>query len=618
MDRNTIIGFVLMGAVLVLFTWLGRPSEEQLAEQQRYNDSIAAVQQKKEAEATLIAETAPTTLPLTEMSDSALIAERMRVFGDLAQATSGTEETLTLENDSISISLSTKGGMIVSSELKKYKDYKGENVRLIREGEAEFNYTFITNTNRIINTKDLFFSPQRVDDKTIRMSLITENGRELAFVYRLTDRYRVNVQVENKGFEQVIASNAFYLDGQIKLPIYQNEKSRKTESNYSGLAYEHSSGDVEKLNTGKDVKEDISGSVKWIAFRDMFFSTIVYSDLGLESVSLNSKLNSDENHLKMLESKFVLPLGKTGEAQPMLTMYLGPNDYSLLKSIDTNMGKDTQFAKIVDMGDWFRFINIWLVIPVFNFLETMFSNYGLIIFLLTLFIKLLLSPFTYKSFIAQAKMRVLRPQVEEINKKYPGDDNMMQRQRATMELYKRAGASSLGGCLPMLLQMPFLIAMYQYFPTSINLRGESFLWASDLSTYDDIIHLPFEIPFIGSHISLFCLLMTITQVIYMKISQANQPDAPGMQAMKLMPYMMSIMLFVFLNQNASGLSYYYLLSMLISIAQTGVFRLAINEKKLLAQMEENKKKPMKKSKFMQRLEEMQKQQMELQKQQKRK
>ncbi|WP_278832912.1 membrane protein insertase YidC [Porphyromonas cangingivalis] len=618
MDRNTIIGFVLMGAVLVLFTWLGRPSEEQLAEQQRYNDSIATVQQKKEAEATLIAETAPTTLPHTEMSDSALVAERMRVFGDLAQATSGTEETLTLENDSISISLSTKGGMIVSSELKKYKDYRGENVRLIREGEAEFNYTFITNTNRIINTKDLFFSPQRVDDKTIRMSLITENGRELAFVYRLTDRYRVNVQVENKGFEQVIASNAFYLDGQIKLPIYQNEKSHKTESNYSGLAYEHSSGDVEKLNTGKDVKEDISGSVKWIAFRDMFFSTIVYSDLGLESVSLNSKLNSDENHLKMLESKFVLPLGKTGEAQPMLTMYLGPNDYSLLKSIDADMGRDTQFAKIVDMGDWFRFINIWLVIPVFNFLETMFSNYGLIIFLLTLFIKLLLSPFTYKSFIAQAKMKVLRPQVEEINKKYPGDDNMMQRQRATMELYKRAGASSLGGCLPMLLQMPFLIAMYQYFPTSINLRGESFLWASDLSTYDDIIHLPFEIPFIGSHISLFCLLMTITQVIYMKISQANQPDAPGMQAMKLMPYMMSIMLFVFLNQNASGLSYYYLLSMLISIAQTGVFRLAINEKKLLAQMEENKKKPMKKSKFMQRLEEMQKQQMELQKQQKRK
>lgn len=618
MDRNTIIGFVLMGAVLVLFTWLGRPSEEQLAQQQRYNDSIAAVQQKKEAEAALVAETAPTTLPVTEMSDSARVAERMRMFGDLAQATSGAEEILTLENDSILISLSTKGGMVVASELKQYKDYKGENVRLIREGEAEFNYTFITNTNRIINTKDLFFTPQRIDDKTVRMSLIAENGKELAFVYRLTDRYRVNIQVENKGFEQVIASNAFYLDGQIKLPIYQNEKSRKTENNYSGIAYEHSSGDVEKLSTGKDIKEDISGSVKWIAFRDMFFSTIVYSNLGLESVSLNSKLNSDEHHLKMLESKFVLPLGKTGEEQPSLTMYVGPNDYSLLKSIDADMGKDTQFAKIVDMGDWFRFINIWLVIPVFNFLETMFSNYGLIIFLLTLFIKLILSPFTYKSFIAQAKMRVLRPQVEEINKKYPGDDNMMQRQRATMELYKRAGASSLGGCLPMLLQMPFLIAMYQYFPTSINLRGESFLWASDLSTYDDIIHLPFEIPFIGSHISLFCLLMTITQVIYMKISQANQPDAPGMQAMKLMPYMMSIMLFVFLNQNASGLSYYYLLSMLISIAQTGVFRLAINEKKLLAQMEENKKKPMKKSKFMQRLEDMQKQQMELQKQQKRK
>lgn len=617
MDKNTIIGFVLMGVVLVLFTWLGRPSQEQLAEQQRYNDSIAAIQKAQE-ETNVVTESLPETLPVTEMSDSTYAAERARMFGDLSQATLGTENILTLENDSISISLSTKGGGLVASELKNYKDYQGNNVRLIRNGEAEFNYTFITNTNRIINTKDLFFNPQRIDEKTVRMSLKSDNGRELAFVYRLTDRYRVNIQVENNGFDQVIAPNSYYLDGQIRLPIYQNEKSRKAENNYSGLAYEHSSGDVEKLSSGKDVKEDISGSVKWIAFRDMFFSTIVYSDMGLESVALDSKLNSTEQHIKTLESKFVLPLGNSGEKQPEITMYLGPNDYSLLKSIDEDMNKGTQFAKIVDMGDWFRFINIWLVIPVFNFLETIFSNYGLIIFLLTLFIKLLLSPFTYKSFIAQAKMRVLRPQVEEINKKYPGDENMMQRQRATMELYKRAGASSLGGCLPMLLQMPFLIAMYQYFPTSINLRGESFLWASDLSTYDDIIRLPFEIPLIGSHISLFCLLMTITQVVYMKISQANQPDAPGMQAMKLMPYMMSIMLFVFLNQNASGLSYYYFLSMLISIAQTGVFRLAINEKKLLAQMEENKKKPMKKSKFMQRLEDMQKQQMELQKQQRKK
>ncbi|MDO4695425.1 membrane protein insertase YidC [Porphyromonas sp.] len=620
MDRNTIIGFVLMALVLVLFTWLGRPSEEQLAQQKRYNDSIAAAQ-KAQAEAdsqvTHFAQDSTATVT-EEMSDSARMSNQARVFGDLSLAASGVEEVVTLENDSIKVAFSNKGGTLISTELKTYKDYKGENVRLIRPEEAEFNYTFVTASNRIINTKDLFFRSQKIDDKTVRMTLASDNGQELSFIYHLRDKFRVDVRIENNNFDKVIAPNALYLDGHIKLPIYQNEKSDKTEARYSGLAYEHSGGDVEKLNTGKDVKENISGSVKWIAFRDMFFSTILYSDKGLESVSLSSSVNVGTDYLKTLESKFVLALEESGEPQPALTIYLGPNDYSLLKAVDKEMGKSTQFAKIVDMGDWFRFINIWLVIPVFNFLEKMFSNYGLIIFLLTLFIKILLSPFTYKSFIAQAKMRVLRPQVEEINKKYPGDDNMMQRQRATMELYKRAGASSMGGCLPMLLQMPFLIAMYQYFPTSINLRGESFLWASDLSTYDDIIRLPFEIPFVGSHISLFCLLMTITQVVYMKISQANQPQAPGMQAMKFMPYLMSIMLFVFLNQNASGLSYYYLLSMLISIAQTGVFRLAINEEKLLAQMEENKKKPMKKSKFMQRLEEMQKQQMELQKQQKRK
>lgn len=620
MDKNTIIGFGLMGAVLVLFTWLSRPSQEQLEQQKRYNDSIAAVmqqQQAAEAQQNVVADTASMagTMSAEMMSDSAAMALRVQTYGDLTTASAGTEETFVLENDSISVTLSTRGGIPVASELKTYKDHNGQNVRLIRSGDAHFDFTFITSTNRIINTKDLYFKPERIDDKTIRMTLTADSGAEMAFVYSLRDKYRLEMGIESKGFDRVIAANALYLDGHIQLPIYQNEKSAKTEARYSGFAYERAGGDVEKMNTSKDVKEDISGSVKWMAFRDMFFSTIVYSDKGFNSVALNSQVHAEGEQLKILDAKFVLPFDNAENGLPTLTMYIGPNDYTLLTSVDKEMGKETRFAEIVDMGDWFRFINVWLVIPVFNFLETMFSNYGLIILLLTLFIKLILSPFTYKSFISQAKMRVLRPQVEEINKKYPGEENMMQRQRATMELYKRAGASSLGGCLPMLLQLPFLVAMYQYFPTSINLRGESFLWASDLSTYDDVINLGFEIPFIGSHISLFCLLMTITQVVYMKISQANQPEAPGMQAMKMMPYIMSVMLFVFLNQSAAGLSYYYLLSMLISILQTAVFRMAINEEKLLAKMEENKKKPMKKSKFMQRLEEMQKQQMELQKQQ---
>jgi len=265
------------------------------------------------------------------------------------------------------------------------------------------------------------------------------------------------------------------------------------------------------------------------------------------------------------------------------------------------------------MGKWFRFITVWVVLPVFNFLEKYISNYGLIIILLTLIIKLILAPFTYKSFKSQAKMRVIKPLVDEINAKYPGEDKMMERNKATMQLYQNAGVNVMGGCLPMLLQMPILIAMYQYFPTSLNLRGESFLWAQDLSTYDDVIRWGADIPMIGDHISLFCLLMTVTQIIYMRLTQSGTAGGDQQSAcmMKAMPIFMSVFLFFFLNNNASGLSLYYFASLLISILQTKAFQWSIDEQKLFAQLQENAKKPKKKKKsgFMERLEKAQKEQM---------
>lgn len=633
MDKNSIIGLVLMGVVIVAFTWLGRPSEEEVALQQRYNDSIAAVTAAEAEKVRLAEETAPSTsqssaflsdTTLTQAEkDSLRLIESRKSYGEMALASSGTEETVTLENDSVSFALSSKGGRLVSTELKMHKDFKGEPVRLVRPEDARMGFTFITKTNRVINTEDLYFKTEKVSPTEVRFTAPASNGSSLSFLYTLRDKYRVDMEISGSGdFASLLASNAAYLDASVNIPIYQNEKSESSEQRYSGLAYQYAGGgSVEKMNTGKSESEETGSPVQWIAFRDMFFSTIFYADNGLEGVSMNQELLKDKGtgRLKNMTAKFVLPI--EGSTPVKLTIYSGPNDYSLLSKIDKELDNGTSLGHVVDMGSWFRFITVWLIVPLFNFLEKYLANYGVIILIMTLLIKLILSPFTWKTFKSQAKMRVLKPMVDEINAKYPGDDKMMERQKKTMELYSSAGVNTMGGCLPMLLQMPFLIAMYQYFPTSINLRGESFLWAKDLSTYDDVINWGFNIPFIGDHLALFCLLMTVTQVVYMQITQAMSGAADPTQK-KLMLFMtifMSIMLFTFLNNNAAALSYYYLLSMLISIIQTQAFKWAIDEDKVLAQLKENQKKPKKKSKWMQRLEDAQRlQEQKLKEQQKRK
>ncbi|MDD7438145.1 MAG: membrane protein insertase YidC [Bacteroidales bacterium] len=610
MDKNTITGFVLMGLVLVLFTFLGRPSQEELEAQKRYNDSIAQIHQQEIAEAeAIVAQPKVDDAQFANLSpverDSMMRLQTVQTYGEVAGAASGSEQTFVLENDSVAYTFSTKGGFLVASELKQYNDYLGAPIRLVRPEDADFGFSFVTRSNRVVSTKELYFVPEQLSSSQLRMTLTADGGQKLSFLYTLGEKYLLDVQIESQGFDQVMALNAPFLDVTASLPIYQNEKAAKTVQRYSGIAYETAGGDVEKLNANKSVDENVSGRTKWVAFRDMFFSSIFYSPNGFESVQLVSDvLEGTDGKLKQLEAKYVLPVGAETVS---LKIYTGPNDYNLLKHIDKQLVGDTHLAKVVEMGGWFRFINIWLVQPVFNFLEKYISNYGLIILLLTIFIKLILMPLTYKSFQSQAKMRVLKPQVDALNEKYPGEENMMKRQQETMALYRKAGVNQMGGCLPMLLQMPILMAMYQYFPTSINLRGESFLWAQDLSTYDDVINWGFNIPLIGDHISLFCLLMTITQVVYMQITQASSGQAQ-MPGMKMMPWIMAIMLFFFLNENAAALSYYYLLSMLISIFQTQAFKWGTNEEKLLAQLEANKKKPKKQSKWMARIEQMQKEQ----------
>lgn len=631
MDKNSITGLILIGVVLALFTWLGRPSEEQLALQQQYLDSIenaAALQEAAANEARLgtnspaASDPAADSLLLPHQRDSIAALEQHKLYGELASATDGTEELITLENDSVAYTFSTKGGLPVATELKTHATYLGEPVRLLRPDDSVLAFTFITRSNRVISSADLYFTPERISPTELKMTAKATTGGTLNILYTLKSKYMLDVKIYPEGdFAQLLAPNAPYLDTHIEIPIYQNEKSAKAEQRYSGFAYEFASGEVEKMNAAKSKSDDLRGTVTWLAFRDMFFSTIFYSVNELEGVSMTQTVLDDQTDgkLKDMEAKFILPIDKSNAEAPIEFMiYSGPNDYNLLRSIEKSMDDEVSFSHVVDMGSWFRFINVWLIAPTFNFLERFFTNYGVIILLMTIFIKLIVSPFTFKSFKSQAKMRVLRPMVEEINQKYPGEDQMMKRQQKTMELYQSAGVNTLGGCLPMLLQMPFLVAMYQYFPTSINLRGESFLWAKDLSTYDDIISWSgVNLPLIGDHISLFCLLMTVTQVVYMKVTQSTSGvDKQQASMMKWMTYLMAGMLFVFLNNNAAALSYYYFLSMLISILQTQFFRMAVDEDKVLAQLQENRKKPRKKSKFMQRLEEAQKEQMRQMKNQK--
>lgn len=378
--------------------------------------------------------------------------------------------------------------------------------------------------------------------------------------------------------------------------------------------------DVEHLSESRDDSEKITNRLRWIGFKDMFFSTalIIDNSEGFEATSLDSKMVTAQGYIKHYKAVTSIPFDLQGREATDLRFYFGPNHYATLNAYDKGIAKDQQLdlEGVISLGaSVFRWINQYFIIPIFDFLGKHFASYGLIIFLLTLAVKIVIFPLTYKSYISSAKMRVLRPQVEEINAKYPGEDKMMDRQKATMDLYSRAGASPMAGCIPMLLQMPVLLALFMFFPSAIELRHESFLWAQDLSTYDAIISWDAQIPLVstyfGNHVSLFCVLMAITNIFYtkynMEMTNTGQKQIPGM---KMMMYLMPLMFLFIFNEYASGLTYYYFISTLMTILQNLAFRFFINEEKLLLKLEENKKKPQKKSGFMKRLEEAQRLQQE--------
>ncbi|MFZ4457070.1 MAG: membrane protein insertase YidC [Bacteroidales bacterium] len=612
MDRNTIVGFLLIGVILFGFSWMNQPSKQELALQHQ-KDSIAQVEKARDEAAAIIktkTEVAPAAL-----SDSAKVTQ----FGAFASAVKGDEKLETLENELLDIKISNKGGRIVSVRLKKYETHDSLPLILFQGEESSFGLSLLTSNNRIVNTADFYFVPT-LKDSVLTMSAVADNGAKIDFVYTIrANNNMVKFDVKTSGLESVMAANANSLELNWMQKLRQQEKSRKSETRYAQLYYKFAADDVKYLSETKDDTISLPKPVKWVAYKDQFFSTVLIPEQDFIGTKLDSKVIKEGSYLKQYSTQAKIKFNPKSNKDLSFRFYFGPNHFPTLRKVDAGVAEEKKLNldKLVPLGfSLLRWINQYIVINIFNWLEGFIGSYGLIIFILTLIIKTALFPLTYKSYLSSAKMRVLRPQIEEITEKYT-KDQAMEKQKATMDLYKRAGVNPLSGCLPMLVQMPFLIAMYMFFPTSFELRHESFLWATDLSSYDSIYswsqYIPFLSDYYGNHISLFVLLMTATNIVYTKFNMdatnTGQQQLPGM---KTMMYLMPLMFLFFLNEFASGLSYYYFISTLITILQTLAFRYIVNEDKLLAKLKENQKRPAKKkSGFMARLEEAQKKQQQL-------
>ena len=689
MDKNTLIGMLLMGVVIFGFMWLNQPSEAEMAERQRQLDSIAAAQAAQQhrdimagdVDTLSTAETAhlmsvlenmpqgnatinnegvilslkdgkiagtvtvaDTTVQWDEVTAATssnpavhnlavqAVQRVLEVYaknGSFAASLTGSEQTVTLENDSLKVDFSTKGGIISRATLKCYKTWNAPQLVLFDKGYNDYSFTLSNNTQRF-ETKNFYFTPQKLNDSTLLMNLELEGGAQWGLKYTLVPgSYMVRMEMVQKSMTRIIPLNINLVDLDWHQKISRHEFGKQFEERNSAIYYKFAGkgGDVKNTRESGSDEKEIKDKLKWVAAKNQFFSTVLISDSVMSTARMASTDTKDtpdyDKYLKDVNIHTMIPYSSDKDVPASFYFYLGPNRYHLLSSYDKYSPKeDLKLTHLIPLG-WklFRWINTGIIIPVFDWLGKFMTNYGLIILVLTIILKVVLSPLTYKSYISQAKMRILAPDIAKINEKYPNQEDALKKQQKTMELYRQAGASPFGGCLPMLLQMPILIAMFTFFPSCIELRGQSFLWANDLSAPDKIVEWSGHIPFItnsfGNHISLFCLLMTITNIIYTYLTTKSQPSSQSMPGMKWMMYLMPLMFLVFFNNYASGLSYYYFISLLITILQTYSCRLFITEDKVRATMAANAAKPKKKSKWAQRLEEAQKMQQQQQQRQQR-
>ncbi len=599
MNKNSIIGFTLIGVILFGFSWYQSKQYDKQVEQkvssQPSTEQTATIKNEIKAQTTI------------EVSEEPVAVQYMDSLVNLAKDTKPTFHTLS--NDKLEIVFTTKGAQPYSVRIKDYKTYDGTDLYLIKPNNSDFG--IYLHAGEYINTKDFNFELAQSNDSSVVMRLNFAGGGYIQQKYTLAQgSYLLSNDLSFVGMENIIPRNSRMMDIDWKVIIPRLEKGYRNEVQYSKLNYMLTGEKTpEKVGKGKSGEKRVDSRISWVAFQQQFFSTIMRAENEFVSGDYKVKFfeeNDPTENLMYCNASMRADLDvNASEVTVPFEFYFGPNHFRTLKSYGNN------YEDIIPLGSWIvSWISKILIIPSFNFLGGFISNYGIIILLLTLFIKLLLSPLTIQSYKSSAKMNILKPEVAKINERYPDQKDAMKKQQAMMNLYKKAGVNPMGGCLPMLLQFPILFAMFRFFPASIELRQSSFLWTDDLSAYDSIIDLPFKIPLYGDHVSLFALLMAVSMFIYSKMNSSQMSDDPNMAGMKFMSiYMMPIMMLFIGNNLSSGLSYYYLLSNIITMIQTwATRRFFVDEKKIFAQLKANEGKATPKSKWQLRLEEAQRMQ----------
>lgn len=602
LDVKSIIGFVLIFGILIFMFYQNKPTPEELEAQKAKQEQMdAAAAEESSPEDIVIDDT-----PAVNLNDSTAVAGYKSQIGAFGFTTPKGGTTV-LENDVLYLEISKKGGHVVEAKMKIFVTYDSVPVYLVKDGNSAYSIDFSTTDNRVLNTKDLFFEPTLTksgDNQVLSMKAKTSNNQFLEYRYEMKPgEYLVDFTVRTQGLDRILnSSKPVTLDWKMK--GIRHSKSIEYENRYTRLTYHHEDGKLSKLSAGGD-DEETEEYIKWISYRQHFFSSILGTDEPFKTGELKSQdLVEEESRTfgftKNYASKLPLEI-KGGEIAKNLYLYYGPTDLEVLSQY-----KEAGLADSIPFG-WgiFGWINRYVFTPFYGFLSTYFP-YGIAIIIMTILVRLAMSPVTYKSYLSQAKMKVLRPEINELNEKYK--DNAMKKQQETMKLYGKAGVSPMSGCVPAFLQMPIFYALFMFFPTSFALRQKSFLWADDLSSFDTIYQFPegFSIPFYGDHVSLFPILASIAIFFYMMMTTGqNMPTQPGMPNMKFIMYLMPFMMLFFFNNYASGLSLYYFISNLITIGIMLVIKnFILDNDKIHAQIQENKKKPKKENKFQRKMREM--------------
>ena len=600
-DINSIIGFVLIFGILIFMFYQNKPTPEELEAQKAKQEQVEA--QSKESEVQVIKEEEPVSINLQDSTAVANYKSTLGAFGYTAPS----DAITTLENELVTLKISNKGGQIVEAKMKNFVTYDSIPVYLVKDGNASFGMNFSTSDNRVLNTTDLFFEPSMSNDgnnQVLSMKAKVAPNKYLEYRYEMKPNdYLVDFTIRSQDLNGVInSSNPIHLEW--KLKGIRQSKSIQYENRYTRLTYNHEEGKISKLSEGSD-DEETEQDIKWLSYRQHFFSSILatkenFKNADLSSVNLVEEESRTAGFTKSYDSKIALELNG-GELSQNMHWYYGPTDAAVL-----NAYEDLGLADSIPFG-WgiFGWINRYVFTPFYSFLSTYFP-FGIAIVIMTIIVRLAMSPVTYKSYLSQAKMKVLKPEITELGEKFK--DNAMKKQQATMKLYNKAGVSPMSGCVPAFIQMPIFYALFMFFPTSFALRQKSFLWADDLSSFDTIYQFPegFSIPFYGDHISLFPILASVAIFFYMMMTTGqNMPQQPGMPNMKFVMYLMPFMMLFFFNNYASGLSLYYFVSNLITIfIMLAIKKFILDDDKIHAQIQENKQKPKKENKFQRKMRQM--------------